>query len=202
VALRLLVLDATCTGRRALPGLSHAWRAGAHLYRGLARLDGWYAATDWAGALAWLAGHDAPIASIQFWGHGKWGRALIDRDVLDAGALAAGHRLRPALEAVRERLAPDALWWFRTCETFGADAGHDFARRFTDYLGRRAAGHTHVIGHWQSGLHSLEPGQVPGWPATEGLREGTAAAPVRARGSGPRAVHTITCWHGQVPAGW
>ena len=40
-----------------------------------------------------------------------------------------------ALCALRERLAPNALVWFRTCETFGASAGHDFARAWTDFSG-------------------------------------------------------------------
>lgn len=204
MALRLLLHDATCAGRRWAPGLSLAWSAGARLYSGIGRIDGWHGASDWAQGLAWLASYRPaePIASIQFWGHGKWGRALIDRDSLDAAALAPGHPLRQALEAVRERLAPEACWWFRTCETFGAEPGQDFARRFTDFLGRRAAGHTFVIGHWQSGLHSLAPGQTPGWSPDEGLAGGTAATPARARRSRPGAGNTITCWHGHIPAGW
>jgi hypothetical protein len=89
--------------------LSLAWRAGARLYRAQRRIDAARGVGSWEGALDWLASFDEPIAEIQYWGHGRWGRALIDRDdVLDAAALSAGHRLRAPLEAVRERLAPNA----------------------------------------------------------------------------------------------
>jgi hypothetical protein len=204
MALRLMIFDETCRGGRGLPGLSRAWWSGAHLYAVLGRLDAWHGAATWEDGLAWLAGYctGEPIASIQFWGHGKWGSALVGADRLDAGSLDPGHRHRPALEAVRDRLAPGALWWFRTCETFGARAGHDLARRFSEFLGCRAAGHTHVIGHWQSGLHSLAPGERPYWSLDEGLAEGTPDEPVRARRSRPGAVNTITCWHGRLPPGW
>src|SRR6185437_12193271 len=102
-----------------------------------------------------------PIAEVQYWGHGRWGRALVAEDVLDARALGAGHPLRRGLDALRERLAPGALLWFRTCETFGASPGIDFARRLSDHLGARVAGHTYIIGFHQSGLHGLAPGGVP-----------------------------------------
>ena len=194
--MRLLVYDRTCRY------LSHAWRAGARLYRGQRRVDAAYGATSWPDALAWLAAARAPIDQLQYWGHGRWGRVLLGDDVLDAGALAPGHAHRAGLDALRERLAPDALVWLRTCETFGARAGQDFASRLADDLGARVAGHTRVIGFHQSGLHGLAPGARPGWAADEGLAEGTPDAPVRARRSHPLAPHTITCLHGAVPAPW
>src|SRR6185295_12580281 len=110
---------------------------------------------------------DRPISEVQFWAHGKWGRLYLERQVLDRGALAPGHHLHAGLSALRERLAPGALVWFRSCETFGATAGHDFACGLTDFLGCAAAGHTFIIGYWQSGLHRLEPGMKPAWSATE-----------------------------------
>jgi hypothetical protein len=205
--LRLLVFDRTCRGPRLLPGLSHAWSAGSHLYRGLGRLDAGFGADSWEQALEWLADHGggAPIAEIQFWGHGNWGNVRLAGEVLDHAALAPGHHLQPALARVRARLLPgeQGLWWFRTCETFGTAAGHDFARAWTRWFGCRAAGHTHVIGFWQSGLHALLPGAEPHWPVDEGLRPGRAGvATALAAPSRPGAPNTITCLHGRVPEGF
>src|SRR5204863_515885 len=54
----------------------------------------------------------------------------------------------------------------------------------------------------QSGLHLLDPGKAPHWPASEGLVAGSAEHPERAASSSPRAPNTITCLMGQVPPGW
>jgi hypothetical protein len=203
--LRLLIFDRTCRGPRLLPGLSHAWRAGNHLYRGLGRLDAGFGAAGWDEALDWLNDQqpDRPIAEIQFWGHGQWGRVRMGGEVLDRRALEPGHRLFPALDRLRGRLLAgnEGLCWFRSCETFGTAAGHDFAAAWTRFFGCRAAGHTHVIGFWQSGLHSLLPGEQPGWSVDEGLIQSDPPAPY-ARGSGPGAPNTVTCLHGRVPDGF
>ena len=124
----------------------------------------------------------------------------------------SGERLRRALApdsiyagqiaAIRERLSADSLLWFRTCETFGAAAGHDFARAVTDTFGCDAAGHTYIIQYWQSGLHRLRPGATPHWPADEGLLRGSVDAPERARQSTPMAPNTVTCLAGEIPAGY
>jgi hypothetical protein len=58
-----------------------------------------------------------------------------------------------------------------------------------------------VIGFWQSGLHSLLPGQQPGWSVDEGLIPSDPPAPY-ARGSRPGAPNTITCLHGRIPDGF
>jgi len=194
---RLVVYDRTCVRDRGR--LSPIWSAGTRLYRGLRRIDAAFGAESWDDALAWLTTHDR-IDQIQYWGHGKWGRALVDDDVLDAESIAGRHRA--GLEAVRERLAPDALVWFRTCETFGAHAGHDFAQRLADFLGARVAGHTFIIGFHQSGLHGLAPGMRPDWSVDEGLREGTADDPQQAYWSKPWSPNTVTALTGKVPARW
>jgi hypothetical protein len=139
------------------------------------------------------------IAEVQFWGHGKWGRALIARESFDRSSLLPAHPLRSTLEAVRERLAPDALIWFRTCETLGAHAGQDFARALADFAGARVAGHTYEIGYWQSGLHALDPGAKPDWDPSEGLAAGHPGAPERALPSRPDAPNTVTCFTSRVP---
>ena len=204
-ALRLLIFDRTCRGPRLLPGLSHAWGAGQHLYRALGRLDAGYGASSWTEALDWLGSHggDARIAEIQFWGHGRWGDARIANQRLDRAALEPGHPHHLALSRIRDRLLPGAegLWWFRTCETFGTATGQAFAAAWTRFFGCRAAGHTYVIGVWQSGLHTLMPGQAPSWPVDEGLPAGQVNPGIAQR-SGPGAPNTITCFHGAIPAGY
>jgi hypothetical protein len=197
--LRLMIFDATCRG--ALIGLSHAWRAGAHLYGALGRLDATFGATSWDEALRWLARHDA-IGEIQFWGHGKWGAAKIDGEPLGEESLARSHAHRPLLDAVRERLGPDATWWFRTCETFGATSGQRFAQAFAEDQRCRVAGHTFIIGYWQSGLHSLAPGEAPRWPVDEGLLQGSPEAPQRALWSKPWSPNTVSCLAGAIPSGY
>lgn len=199
-----MVFDRTDRGRRGLPGLSTAWRAGATLYRGLGRLDACRGVSEWSEALDWLAEFKAgePIGEIQFWGHGNWGHIKVDSVPLASTALDAGHEHHERLCAIRERMSSESLWWFRTCETFGADRGHDFARRWTDFFECPAAGHTYVIGYWQSGLHSLAPGEVPTWSADEGLEEGSASAPEKALWSRRREPNTISCFRGRIPQGF
>jgi len=203
---RLMVYDRTCGGRWGLPGLTASWRAGSVLYRGLGRLDDWRGVASWPEALDWLLARsqDEPIAEIQYWGHGTWGCVLIDRKPLDVRALVPGHPWHERLAALRDRLVPggDALWWFRTCETFGTARGHAFARAWTRFFGCRAAGHTYTIGPWQSGLHSLRPGEVPSWSVEEGIQPGSDPARPTSLGSGPREPHTISCLGGRVPSGY
>jgi hypothetical protein len=203
--LRLLIYDRTCDGGAWRPGLSLAWQLGNGLYRALGRVDDACGAASWAEALDWLdaRGAAAGIAEIQFWGHGRWGEVLIDGEPLDAGALLPGHPHHARLARLRARMrqGDGGLWWFRTCETFGGARGQAFATAWTRFFGCRAAGHTHVIGVWQSGLHSLRPGQTPAWPADEGLPPGDPA-PRSALPSRPGAPNTISFLHGRIPAGF
>jgi len=223
-----MIYDNTCTGglpslgagegilRRASDllagtprlGLTHSWQVGGALYAALGRLDDRRGFANWGAALTWLADHRSlePIGEIQFWGHGKWGCAKIDREDLDVEILDRAHPDHDKLLAIRERMRPRGdqppLWWFRTCETFGAERGHEFARAWASFFGCRAAGHTYIIGPYQSGLHTLDPGELPGWSAREGLIEGTADAPRRALWSTRREPNTITCLHGRIPPGY
>jgi hypothetical protein len=180
--------------------LSMAWRSGAQLYRRLGRVDATLGVASWAEAFAWIASHHEPIDELQYWGHGKWGAAMVARsDVWNAHPDAA---LERALDGFRDQLAPDALIWFRTCETFGARAGIDFAERLADRMNARVAGHTHVIGFHQSGLHALSPGIAADWSDAEGLLQGTPDSPERARRSAPWHARTITCFADHIPAEW
>jgi hypothetical protein len=189
---RLLVFDRTCR-------LSRIWSAGSRLYRRLGRVDAAQGVASWDEALAWLATHER-VSEIQYWGHGKWGRALVGDESFDAASITGRHA--GVLGALRERLTDDALVWFRTCETFGAHAGHDFAQRLADTLGARIAGHTYVIAYHQSGLHGIVPGARPNWAVDEGLLEGDARDPQRARWSKPWSPHTITALTGTIPPAW
>jgi hypothetical protein len=188
-----MIFDRTCK-------LGTVWAAGARLYRGLGRLDAARGVASWSEAFEWLratsVSHARPIGEAQFWGHGHWGCALIGSERLDVASLALGHSHHAPLQAVRERLVPGggALWWFRTCETFGTQAGHDFARAWTRFFDCRAAGHTYVIGVLQSGLHVLAPGAEPDWSVEEGVATGST----KARGSSLRAPNTISFLHGSV----
>jgi hypothetical protein len=202
--LRLIVYDRTCGGRGGLPGLSQAWRAGGVLYDVLGRTDAVCGAASWSEALDWLADHQPQqrLAEIQYWGHGQWGCARLGGEVLDARSLEPRHPHHQRLRAVASRMLPgsDGLFWFRTCETFGGAAGLSFARLWTGFMGCRTAGHTYVIGFWQSGLHSLLPEEVPTWSPLEGLPP--TEDPRAALRSRPGAPNTITCFHGAVPAGF
>lgn len=201
-----MVYDRTCTGKRHRPGLSHAWGSGKILYSALRRIDHATGVSSWDEALRWLGsiGGDAPISEIQYWGHGKWGLARVDAQVLDADALAPTHRWAPALDRIADRLLPQARSqvWFRTCETLGCVPGQEFARRFTERMGCRVAGHTFIIGHWQSGLHTLAPGETPRWSVREGLKQGSPEAPTDAYWSRFWHPNTITFLNGTIPAGY
>lgn len=203
--LRLMVYDRTCTRHGWFPlGLSHAWAIGGPLYKATDHLDHWTGVSSWSEALDWLGtvGDDAPIAEIQFWGHGRWGRVMVDREVLDRSALHPAHPHHPGLARVRDRMHPGGQWWFRTCETLGARPGHDFAQRWTEFMGCAVAGHTYIIGPLQSGLHRLRAGHAPHWSEWEGVAEGTPDHPRRAFWSRAFAPHTITCLQSRVPEGW
>lgn len=204
--LRLMVYDRTCRGKTMLPGLSHAWWLGGLFYRMLGRFDAvqpvdcWEQAWDWLGSVK----PDRKIAEIQYWGHGKWGSARVGKQTFAADALLRDHAFNPALRRIRDRMLPEdqGLFWFRTCETFGARPGQTFAKDLSDFLGARVAGHTYIIGHIQSGLHSLLPGAEIDWSETEGLCEGTPDDPQKAFWSKLQHPNTITCLRGNVPHGY
>lgn len=197
--LRLMFFDRTCRGKGLLPGLTAAWTAGGILYGALRRLD------DWRGVSTWLEGLDFlldrseghTIAEIQYWGHGEYGCAWVEEDKLDITCLAPEHPVHARLVALKARLAPDALWWFRTCGTFGTQVGHNFARAWTRFLGCRAAGHTYAINFLQSGLRVLSPEAEPTWSINEGYAPNLPMP--TGKPSSVLAPRTITCLHGAVP---
>jgi hypothetical protein len=200
MARRLMIFDDTCRGRDGRLPLTWAWSAGGPLYRGLGRLDAVKGVASWSEGLTWLAEQQEPIAEVQFWGHGRWGRAMVGTEALDASALRQEHPYNALLRQIRANLTgPDALWWWRTCETYGALPGQRFAEQWSGFLGCRSAGHTHIIGLWQSGLRGIRPGQSAWWAADEGLAEGSPERPVRAKESGMSEPDTISFLTGAIP---
>jgi len=204
MALRLLIYDGNRKAGEA--ALRSSWSAGARVYRALGRIDSFFGAHSWPEALAWCAEQaaGAPIAELQFWGHGRWGQVLIGGEALSQASFGREHPHRARLDALRERLLPDgqSLVWFRTCETFGAARGIAFAETLTRELHTRAAGHTHVIGALQSGLHGLSAGAEPRWSPSEGLSRGTPDAPAAALPSSANAINTIHFMTSAVPHAW
>lgn len=198
---QVMVYDRTCWGQDGRLPLSFAWWAGAVLYRVLGRLQVTIAASSWSEALDGLLAIEHPIEGIQFWGHGRWGQVLIGRESMDVTALQDGHPLNPQLVALQRRLS-GVRWWFRTCETLGAQSGHAFAQKWSAFFDAPVAGHTFVIGFWQSGLHCLRPGDRPHWSDSEGVVEGSPHHPRRAAPAAPWHPNTITCFHGSIPADW
>jgi len=196
--MRLMIYDRSCRGGWLSPGLSHAWSAGGVLYRALGRLDASFGARSWAEALDWVLDQAQPIREIQFWGHGEWGGVWIDEELLTIAALEPSHYLHERLVKVKSRLVPhEALWWFRSCDVFGTQVGHQFARAWTRFFDCRAAGHTRQIMFFQSGLHALRSGEEPSWPQDEGVVDGLW----HGAASSAFAPRTITCLHNKVPEG-
>jgi hypothetical protein len=187
-------------------GLSPVWWAGTWMHRLLRAADATLGARSWHEALAWAAQvaetRAQPIGSIQFWGHGTWGRMIVGQTQLDQDALGFGQPLTMAIDRFRAHLVgPEALFWLRCCSAFGAQRGRAFATQLANRLGCRVVGHTHVIGFWQSGTHSLRVGEAPSWDAREGLQlEG--ARVLGALGSSPAAPRTMTCLSVDLPPGW
>ncbi len=198
--------DGTARGRF---GLAPWWRIGGGLHAIARRAQGAAVAvrgvSSWGEALGFALeasrARALPIREIQAWGHGGWGFMDLGRSRLDREALARASDLAPALDAIGDRLAPDALVWLRCCSAFGAPRGRAFAGALAERLAARVAGHTYVIGALQSGARSLAPGELPRWPEDEGLvlRDGVAAS---AKGSGPREPRTIGCLRLDLPPGW
>ncbi|WP_437875331.1 DUF4347 domain-containing protein [Sorangium sp. So ce513] len=186
-------------------GLTPIWRAGALLHRMMGAADAWESASSWAEGLGWAARaareRGRKIRSLQVWGHGGWGYMRIGKTRLDEAALRPGSPLDEAITALKGELAgPDALVWLRCCSAFG-HTGQAFARALADRLGCRVAGHTYIIAFYQSGTHSLRPGEAPGWDPREGVRF-SGGAPAGALWSSRTAPNTVSCLTADLPPGY
>jgi hypothetical protein len=119
----------------------------------------------------------------------------------DEGSLRVGHELGPLVDGLRTRLAgPDAVVWFRCCSAFGATAGRRFAGAAARRLGCRVAGHTYIIGPFQSGTHAVRPGEEPAWDPAEGVKIDAEGQAIGAKWSGPFEPATVSCLRLGLPA--
>lgn len=187
--------DGTSSGG---PGLSPAWRAGTWLHRLAGAADATLGARSWAEALAWAARvakeRARPVGSLQLWGHGGWGFMRIGETRFDEASLHPDHQLAPLVDGLRAQLAgPEAVVWLRCCSAFGAAAGRRFAGAAARRLGCRVAGHTYIIGVFQSGTRSVRPGQEPAWDLAEGVQSDAEGRATGAKWSGPFEPATISC---------
>jgi len=184
-------------------GLTHTWTAGGRLFRALNRIDFCQGFDNWYEAWMWLANvcPEEKISEIRYWGHGGPGRVWMGNESLGPYAPVTS-KYKSLISRVQKRLTDDALIWFRTCSTFGADAGRVFAQNWAMNMNCRVAGHTHAIGFLQAGLHSLKPGDEPYWIYDEGIEQGTAEKPKKMSGSWLSSPNLITCLHGEIPNDW
>lgn len=196
--LRLIVFDGSSVTRRNQPWLVGLWTVWARFLNCLGHIDAFKAAADWRSTFEWLNAVEPSrsIAAIQFWGHGKWGRALIGDDTLTLNIFSPGNPDRNMLQRLRSRFLPNSQtqFWFRTCETFGASAGVLFAKYWARFMSCRAVGHTHIIWLFQGGLSTVRSGEEPSWCASEGIAQGTPDRPARSFWSKPWSPRTVSCF--------
>jgi hypothetical protein len=215
--MKLVVYDATDTAPVVVPriarradgaaegtgGLTRFWRIGAGLHWGIGRASATLGARSWTEALVWAKDFER-IEELQVWGHGGWGYMGLGGERLDVET--ANGALSGAIDGLRRALVHEpqggALVWFRCCSAFGTRLGHAFAREIAERLDARVAGHTHIIGMWQSGTHSVAPGEVPAWDEDEGVERDENGAPRGAAISSSRAPRTVHCLRPGLPQGW
>ena len=216
--LRLIIYDATDTAPVAVPrivrrpdgaaegtgGLTRFWRMGAGLHRGIGRASAALGAGSWREALTWAADtatrEGTQVSELQLWGHGGWGYMGMGDERLDL-TTAAGP-LEAETAALARVLAPGALVWFRCCSAFGTADGQTFAAGMAERLRARVAGHSYIIGIWQSGTHSVAPGEAATWDPDEGVLHGAGGAAIGADVSSMNAPRTLHCFRPGLPAGW
>lgn len=150
--MRLVIYDANPG-----PGLNNAflktaWQTWAWKQKQTGEADAVFGARYWSEAILW-ARQQKRITSLQYWGHGSSGAVWCGGDFLSTDRL----------EILRDFFAPDGYLWFRTCYTFKSLAGRLFARKVSDTLGVKVAGHTKLIGLTQPGLQILKPNESPNW---------------------------------------
>ncbi len=182
-------------------GLSKFWRLGGVYHRAALRAHAVFGATSWHEALGFAATTaetmSRPIDELQFWGHGGFGFMLMDEEPLSAHSIQDQHSA--LVHRLKAQLRPSSLVWFRCCSAFGSADGKHFAKRMAAALGAGIAGHTHIIGFFQSGLHLLRPFAEPHWSDDEGVERNAQGAAQGARESSIRGPNTITALRMGLP---
>lgn len=175
-----------------------SWITGGKFYKLFRSVEHHAGFDSWVDALKWLdsVAPGQQINSIQFWGHGSPGRVWINGEYLSARSVLATSPHRNLLLNLKERLTSDSLIWFRSCNVFAGQEGHLFAKLMASMMGCTIASHTYIVGPWQSGLHTIRPGEEPSWNLEEGL-DGEEL-----KWSMPWSPNTIFCLTGKIPKGW
>lgn len=174
------------------------------LFHGLeyeAGFESWKEAFDWLNTID----SDKKISTLQFWGHGSSasialnGERLTIKDFINPRSPHYANMLK-----LKSRLTPESVIWLRTCSTFAFAGGQEFAKALADFFGCIVAGHTHKIWAWQSGLHTLRPGEEPNWSTDEAfaLKDKGDTTAVTTAWSAPWAPNSIFFLTGKIPSNW
>jgi hypothetical protein len=183
--------------------LRFSWIAGEVLYKLFGSIDEANGCFSWTEALQWLleVQKDKKIKTIQFWGHGTPGNVWINGQSLSIGNLLVAGIHKHLLLKLSQRLTSESVIWFRACNVAATKQGQEFMKSLAEILGCRAAAHTFIVHPWQSGLHTIGPGEQPHWPLDEGVKikkDGT----MQMLWSKPWSPNTVFCLASKIPNGW
>lgn len=183
--------------------LRFSWVTGGLFYRLFRSVEEVRGCLNWTEALRWMSEiqKGKKIKTIQFWGHGTPGHVWINGHPLSMKSFLATSAHKHYLLKLKERLGPDSVIWFRACNVAATSEGQVFMQTLSNVLGCRVAAHTFIVHPWQSGLHTIGPGEEPEWPTDEGVRvreDGT----LEMLWSKPWSPNTIFCLTGKIPEGW
>lgn len=194
------LVDGKIDGQDAL---TSSWMAGGALYRAFRWLDRSKGVSTWEEALEWILSEcrDGAVSTIQFWGHGNRGRASVGQQVMNK-ILLQDEKIASLVREIGSLMHEDGLWWFRSCLTFGGIEGKEFAKEFSTILNRRVAASTYIVGWWQSGYHSLKPGEDPYWPDTEGMILSEDNHYLGDMKSKRKEPNTVWCISKNLPESW
>jgi len=183
--------------------LRMSWITGGLFYRLFRGVEVTRGFLDWPDAIEWLSTveEDKKINSIQFWGHGSPGRVWINGEYLSIRSLLPTSPHRDLLLKLKSRLTPESTIWFRSCNVFAGKEGQMFATAFCQFMNCRIAAHTFIVGPWQSGLHTINPGEQPSWSKEEGVGKNPDGT-TKLLWSKPWSPNTIFCLTGKIPKGW
>lgn len=183
--------------------LRTSWVVGGALYKLCGKVDLYSGFQSWFSALQWLleVSQKNKIASIQFWGHGTPGNVWINESTLSLASISINAQQRQLLQSIKNNLDSNTTFWFRSCNVFTGKHGQLFAKSFSNFMNCKVAGHTFIIGPWQSGLHTITPGQQPTWPIGEGMDQNKDGK-TKLLWSKPWSPNTITCMNSEIPEDW
>lgn len=179
--------------------LVNTWTAGGKLYKLFRNVDHFIGVSSWEEAFEWLntVAPGQKIKQIQFWGHGSPGKVWINGKSLSRFVKNPASAYHEHALELKKRLTEDSTIWFRSCAVFSRQEGHDFAKDMSTFFNCKIAAHTYIVAFFQSGLHSLKPGQTPSWSITEGVN--LDGKTLWSRINSP---NTIICLQGVVPSDW